>query len=76
MEPKKDAEPKVFVCPVGKFFLDLEKCVDRRSKFQEHLALSRIEFFKAIRSLVDDRIESLEKKRTQPCERVTKIEVE
>jgi len=65
-----------YLCPIGRFFRDLERKVPRKkSKFREHLTRSRVEFLKAIRSLVDERIEELEK---GPLEkggnRVTKIE--
>ena len=74
---KKKVEDDVFVCPVGKFFSDLEKASRRKSKFFEHMNLSKVEFLKAIRSLVDERIEDLEKKSSSRGEkRATKIKVE
>jgi len=74
---KKKVEDEVFVCPVGKFFSDLEKVSRRKSKFFEHMNLSKAEFLKAIRSLVDERIEDLEKKGSSKGEkRATKIKVE
>ena len=74
---KKKVEDEVFVCPVGKFFSDLEKVSRRKSKFFEHMNLSKVEFLKAIRSLVDERIEDLEKKGSSKGEkRATKIKVE
>jgi hypothetical protein len=72
----KKKEEEMVVCPVGKFFLDLQKLSLPKSKFFEHLDLSRIEFLKAVRSLVDERIESLEaKKRSGQGKKATKIEV-
>ena len=74
MAKKKDEE--LVVCPVGKFFMDLQKFSMPKSKFFEHLDLSRIEFLKAIRALVDERIEGLEeKKRSKQGKKATKIEV-
>ena len=74
MVKKKEAE--MVACPVGKFFMDLQKLSRTRSKFFEHMDLSRIEFLKAIRSLVDERIEGLEeKKRSKQGKKATKIEV-
>ena len=65
------------LCPVGKFFVDLEKACSKKSKFFEHLTGSRVEFLKAIRSLVDEKIEDLEKKgSTKARKKVTKIKVE
>jgi len=73
MARKKEEE--MVICPVGKFFMDLQKLSLPKSKFFEHLDLSRIEFLKAIRSLVDERIESFEKKRSRQGKKATKIEV-
>mgnify|MGYP000103160513 FL=1 len=73
----KKKEEDMVICPVGKFFLDLQKLSRPRSKFFEHMDLSRIEFLKAIRSLVDERIEGLEeKKRSKQEKKATKIHIE
>jgi hypothetical protein len=50
------------LCPVGRFFQDLEESMGKESRFYEHLGRSRIEFLKAIKTLIDNRIEVLEKK--------------
>jgi len=72
----KKKEEEMVVCPVGKFFMDLQRLSLPKSKFFEHLDLSRVEFLKAIRSLVDERIEGLEeKKRSKQEKKATKIEV-
>ena len=72
----KQKEEEMVMCPVGKFFLDLQKGSRKKSKFFEHLDLSRIEFLKAVRSLIDDRIEGLEEKKSSRQEKkATKIEV-
>ena len=74
---KKRNENDVVLCPVGKFFWDLEKVTEKKSKFFEHLSQSRIEFLKAIRSLVDERIEGLEKTASsKPKKKRTRIKVE
>ena len=59
---KEKNEGEMVSCPVGRFFSDLEKVSGKKSKFFEHMTLSRIEFLKAIRSLVDEKIEGLEKR--------------
>ena len=59
---KKEAQMKI--CPVGQFFMDLDKVFGKKSDFGKHLTRSRIEFLRAIRSLVDERIASLEKKKS------------
>ena len=61
MEKEKDRSEELF-CPVGRFFADIEKTFGGTSDFMKHLKGSRIEFLKAIRSLVDGKIEDLEKK--------------
>jgi hypothetical protein len=74
---KEKHKEEMVVCPVGRFFMDLEDMGRGRSKFFDHLNRSRIEFLKAIRSVVEERIESIEKKsRKRGKKRATKIEVE
>ena len=74
---KEKHEKEMLVCPVGKFFLDLEKAYGKKGKFFEHLNQSRIEFLKAIRSLLDERIENLEEKGDKRAKKkMTKIKVE
>jgi hypothetical protein len=63
-------------CPVCRFFEDLEDLQGGKSEFFDHLNQSRVEFLKAIRSLVDERIESIEKKSTKRGKKTTKIKVE
>ncbi|MFC1869593.1 hypothetical protein ACFL0H_15875 [Thermodesulfobacteriota bacterium] len=65
------------LCPVGRFLSDLESGFGGKSKFFGHINNSRIEFLKAIRSLVDEKIESFEKKgSTRKGKKSTKIKVE
>jgi hypothetical protein len=74
---KKRNENEMVVCPVGKFFMDLERVSKKQSKFMHHLYQSRVEFLKAIRSLVDERIEDLEKRgHDKKGKKATKIQVE
>lgn len=74
---QKKCEEHVFDCPVGKFFTDLDKIFGKKSEFAKHITQSRIEFLKGIRSLVDERIENLEKQRsTRGTKKRTKIKVE
>ena len=64
------------VCPVGRFFLDLQAFSNRKSKFSSHMNNAGIEFLKAIRSLVDERIEHLEKgSRPEKQKKASKIKV-
>jgi hypothetical protein len=73
----KKKEEEMVLCPVGKFFMDLQKLSRPKSKFFDHLDLSRIEFLKAIRSLVDERIEGLEEeKRSKQGKKATRIKIE
>ncbi len=74
---KKINEEERFSCPVGSFFADMEKIFGKKAKFFEHLGKSQAEFLKAVRSLIDDRIEGLEKKDAGGAGRKrTKIKVE
>jgi hypothetical protein len=74
----KRNEEETVMCPVGSFFLDMKRACGKKSKFFDHMAKSRVEFLKGIRSLIDESIEDLEKKaHTGKAERKrTKIKVE
>ena len=72
----KKSEPQMAICPVGKFFMDLENVFGRRTDFFKHMTQSRLEFFKAMRSLLDERIDTLEKQSApRKKKRMTKIKV-
>ncbi len=58
---KEKINEEMVVCPVGRFFLDLQRLAKGECQFSDHMKKARIEFLKAIRSLVDDKIEHLEK---------------
>jgi hypothetical protein len=74
--PKEKEIPETMSCPVARFFTEMEKAYGKKSTFFNHLHQSRIELLKAIRSLVDDRIGELEKKKEGGRKKATKIEVE
>jgi hypothetical protein len=77
MAKRKSKEEEPPFCPVGRFFADLERTAGRHSEFFEHLNKSRVEFLHAIKYLVDESIEILEKKAPkQKKKNMTKIEVE
>ena len=59
---KKKNKKKMALCPVGGFFQDINKAFGKKSEFFNQLTLSRVEFLKAFRGLVDKKIEGLEKK--------------
>ena len=74
---RKRHEEQGAVCPVGRFFLELERASGKRNAFYKHLNRSRLEFLKAVRSLMDEKIEDLEKRdQAKTSKRATKIEVE
>ena len=76
MSQKKNKEQMV-VCPVGKFFMDLEEVMGKKSKFFSHMARSKVEFLKGIRTLLDEGIDYYEKKGSKPAgKKMTKIKVE
>lgn len=77
MAKAKNEEEEVFVCPVGRFFAHLERSALDKSQFFNHLNQSRVEFLKAVRSLIDERIESLEQdKGKKGGKRATRIQVD
>ena len=74
---KKKRTEYGFECPVERFFTDLDKAFGKKSEFSKYMTQSRIEFLKGIRSLVDERIANLEKKRTKKGKKkMTKIKVQ
>ena len=76
MVSKKNNEQMV-VCPVGKFFMELEDALGKKSKFFEHMTRSRVEFLKGLRSLLDEGIDHYEKQASKKAgQKMTKIKVE
>ena len=74
---EKKSEQETDGCPVGCFFEDLEKAFGKKSPFFEHMVQSKLEFMKGIRSLLDARIDHLEKMRSgKGGRKMTKIKVE
>lgn len=62
---------------MGRFFLELERVSGRKSAFMGHLNRSRAEFLKAVRTLLDEKIEDLERHDAGRAQkRATKIKVE
>ena len=78
MEMEEDKERnEAFICPVGRFFMEMGKKPVKESQFAGHLKKSRLEFLKAIRSLIDDGISSLEKsEKEKQGKKAQKIDVE
>lgn len=71
---KKSHRSEMMSCPVARFFSDLEKISGRKSPFFGHLKSSRIEFLKAVRSLFDARIDSLEKMGPRSGKKISETE--
>ena len=70
-------EKEVSVCPVERFCKDFETTLGRKSKFVSHLTQSHIEVLKAFRSLVDERIEHLDRKTAAKSKKkMTSIQVD
>ncbi len=62
---------------LGQFFSWLEGKISPSSEFREHMIKSRVEWFKGIRSLIDKRIDDLEKKQPKKADKkATRIKVE
>ena len=76
MAKKKGKEERINRS-VGTCFADFEKTFGKKSTFYKHMTRSKIEFLKGIKSLLDDRIESLEKKGSKKSgAKLTKVKVE
>jgi len=74
---KSDDRSEQMACPVGRFILRFEKSFGKKSKLTEHLSRSRIEFLKAMKCLIEEKIEDLEKGGTPRGEKqATRIKVE
>ncbi len=63
--PSKTTREEMCNCPLGTFFRDVERTFGKKSNFLDHITQSRIEILKAIRSLVDERIEGLGEKKAK-----------
>ena len=62
---------------LGRFFSWMEGKVSPSTEFREHMAKSRVEFLKGIRSLVDRKIDDLERRHgKREGKKATKIKVE
>ncbi|MCG6880775.1 MAG: hypothetical protein LJE96_16725 [Deltaproteobacteria bacterium] len=61
-EKKNDADSTKTFCPLGKFFQGLEGLSKNAPEVWEHLNRSRLEFLKAIKTVLDSKIDALEKK--------------
>ena len=76
-EEKNEAVNEQMICPVGKFFMKLEKASRRKSPFAKHLSQSQVELLKAVRYLIDEKIEALEKTgQAEGKKKSTRIKVE
>jgi hypothetical protein len=62
---------------LGRFFSWMEEKITFGTEFREHMAKSRVEFLKGIRSMVDKKIDDLEKREgKKESKKATKINVE
>jgi hypothetical protein len=76
MAEKKSKDDRI-TCPLSTFITDLEKTFGRKSPFYKHMTQSKIEFLKGVKSLLDDRIERLEKENSKKTgAKMTKVKVE
>jgi len=61
-EKKNNADGTNTFCPLGKFFQGLEGLSKNGPEVWEHLNRSGLEFLKAIKTVLDSKIDALEKK--------------
>lgn len=74
---KNKEKEEHFICPVGRFFSEMDRLSKGGTEFRKHINMAKIEVLKAIRSLIDVRIQSLEEKsREKGKKKATKIEVQ
>ncbi|MFN3535285.1 MAG: hypothetical protein ACK4WB_07840 [Desulfatiglandales bacterium] len=69
-------EKEAVECPVCQLLGCLRKGLGPKSEFRRHLFRSKIEFLKAINSLIEERIQDLEKRAETPPKRAVKVTVE
>jgi hypothetical protein len=65
-----------FICPMCFVLRCLRDVVNTKSPFFEHMNNARIEFLEGIKSLIDERIETIRKGTGTRKSRLTKIKVE
>ena len=78
-KPKKEEEigTEEAFRSLGRFFSWMEGRISPSSEFREHMVKSKMEFLRGIRSLIDKRIDDLEKKQPKKTEKkATRIKVE
>ena len=63
--PSKDSRHEKWNCPIGAFLGDVERTFGKESNFFDHITRSRIEILKAIRSLLDERIDGLDAEKSE-----------
>ena len=75
-EEEEISTEEAFRC-LGRFFSWMEGKISPSSDFREHMARSKVEWLKGVRSLIDKRIADLEKKQSKKPKRgVTRVKVE
>lgn len=81
-ESKKNQEPQRGpetepLCPFCQLYAGLMSLAGPQSEFCRHLQMARVEFYKAVRALIDQRLATLEKAAQAGSEkRFKKIKVE
>ncbi|MEJ5300730.1 MAG: hypothetical protein WHS38_07060 [Thermodesulforhabdaceae bacterium] len=75
-ERKVSCKEGIYACPVGQFFSFVEKSLGITSEFKKHIYNSKIEFLKAVRSLIDGRIKDLEDRINASTKRAERVEIE
>ena len=77
VEKKSEAGGAKALCPLGKIFQGLEELSKNAPEFRKHLDRSHLELLKAVKTLVESKIKSLEKRNTPGKRKVArKITIE
>lgn len=75
--PSTKSEPVCGTCPVGKIFMGLEEALSPDSQVSRYLNQTCLAFLKTLRAIIDERIDSLEKRpKPRRTRKMTKISVD
>ncbi len=75
-EGVKETKEDLVGCPICKLFGCLNKGLGPKSEFRRHLYRSKIEFLRAIGSLIEERIQDLEKRMEGQPKKAIKLTVD
>ncbi|SFM85028.1 hypothetical protein [Thermodesulforhabdus norvegica] len=66
----------MYGCPIGELINQVRSTFGSESEFRQHIRNSKVEFLKAIRSIIDKKIQDLEQSSKISERRATKVQVD